>query len=63
MSLEDRIWEASKESQAGQDLWTLYNRLADDVSGEELLIRFDGYVFDLSEEAITLYRKLVKEGA
>jgi len=61
MSIYDRIWEASKESQAGKDLWKLYNTLADDVSDNELLIRLDAYAADLNEEAYALYLKLAKE--
>jgi hypothetical protein len=61
MDIADRIWEASKEGQAGKDLWKLYNELADDVSDDELLIRLDAYVDDLSAEARALYRKLTNE--
>lgn len=63
MNIEDRIWEASKTSQAGKDLWNLLNALSDDVSGDELLARLDSYVSDLSQEAQTLYLKLAKESA
>jgi hypothetical protein len=58
--LTDSIYEASKASQAGKDLWKLYNALADDFEGEDLLGRFDAYVDDLSQEARTLYRALLK---
>jgi hypothetical protein len=59
----DRLYEASRTSQAGKDLWKLYNALADDVSEDELLSRFDAYVDDLSQEARALYRTLAKQGA
>ena len=55
-----RIYEASKTSEAGVELWSLYNVLSDDVSGDELLGRFDAYVDNCSEEAQALYRKLAK---
>ena len=61
MDIADRIYEASKTTQAGKELWKLYNALADDVSDDELLIRLDAYVDDLSAEARTLYRKLTNE--
>ena len=60
--IADRLYEASKINDAGAELWSLYNILSDDVSGNELLGRFDAYVDDLSAEAQTLYRKLVKQG-
>jgi hypothetical protein len=47
-------------SEAGAELWALYNTLADDYSDAELLGRFDAYVDDLSLEAQDLYRKLAK---
>ena len=59
-SLYDAIWEASKTSKAGKDLWRLYNALADEVEGEELLSRFDAYTADLDADAQTLYRTLSK---
>jgi hypothetical protein len=58
--IADRLHKASKINDAGAELWSLYNVLADDVSGDELLKRFDAYVDDLSEEAQALYRKLAK---
>jgi len=58
--ITDRLYEASKESQAGKDLWRLYCILSDDAAGDELNSRFDAYVDDLSPEAIALYRALVK---
>jgi hypothetical protein len=58
--ISERLCEASKISDAGAELWSLYNVLSDDVSGDELLGRFDAYVSDLSEEAQALYRKLAK---
>ena len=58
--ITDRLFEVSKESQAGKDLWRLYCTLCDDVQGEELSSRFDAYVDDLSPEARALYRALVK---
>ena len=61
MDIADRIYQASKTTQAGQDLWKLYNALADDVSDDELLIRLDAYVDDLSAEARALYSKLTNE--
>lgn len=54
------IWEASKTSQEGKDLWKLYNTLSDDFEGDDLLGRFDAYVDDLSPETRALYRALVK---
>ena len=58
--IADRLHEASKINDAGAELWSLYNVLSDDVSGDDLLGRFDAYVDDLSEEAQALYRKLAK---
>ena len=59
-SLYDAVWEASKTSKAGKDLWRLYNALADEVEGEELLSRLDAYVSDLDADAQALYRTLAK---
>jgi hypothetical protein len=59
-SFYDAIWEASKTSKAGKDLWRLYNALADEVEGDELLSRFDAYIADLDADAQTLYRTLAK---
>jgi len=59
--LENLLYEANKTSRAGEDLWNLYSRLADDVSGDELISRFDAYVDDLSPEAGVLYRTLTKK--
>jgi hypothetical protein len=56
--IADRLYEASKVSGAGSELWSLYNVLADDVEGAELLGRFDSYIDNLSAEAQALYRKL-----
>ncbi len=56
--IADRLYEASKTSTAGSELWSLYNVLADDVSGAELLGRFDSYIDNLSTEAQALYRQL-----
>jgi hypothetical protein len=56
--LADRIYAASKVSKAGADLWELFNVLADDVDGDELLGRFDAYVDNLDSEAQALYREL-----
>jgi hypothetical protein len=61
--LYDAIWESSKTSQAGKDLWRLYNILADDVDGDELFSRLDSYIFDLNEKAQALYLKLVKNAS
>jgi len=58
--ISERLYEASTINDAGAELWRLYNVLSDDVSGDELLGRFDAYVNDLSEEAQALYRKLAK---
>ena len=58
--ITDRLFNASKESQAGKDLWKLYCTLSDDVAGDELASRFDAYVDDLSPEAQALYRAIVK---
>ena len=58
--IADLVYEASKTSKAGKDLWELFNILADDVDGEELIGRFDSYVENLDEEAQALYRKLNK---
>jgi hypothetical protein len=58
--ITDRLFEASKTSQAGKDLWKLYCTLADDAEGDELASRFDAYVDDLNPEARALYRALVK---
>ena len=58
--IAERIWESSKTSQAGKDLWKLYNTLADDFEGDDLLSRFDAYVDDLNPETRALYRALVK---
>lgn len=52
------IYEASKTSKAGVELRNLYNTLADDFDGNELLGRFDSYVDDLSNEAQDLYRQI-----
>ena len=59
-SLYDAVWEASKTSKAGKDLWRLYNALADEVEGDELLSSFDAYVSDLDADAQALYRTLAK---
>jgi hypothetical protein len=56
--IANRLYEASKASAAGGELWSLYNVLADDVTGAELLGRFDSYIDNLSAEAQALYRKL-----
>jgi len=47
-------------SEAGAELWALYNTLADDTPEDQLLGKFDAYVDDLSVEAQALYRKLAK---
>jgi hypothetical protein len=56
--IADRLYEASKTSTAGSELWSLYNVLADDFDGADLLGRFDSNVDNLSAEAQALYRKL-----
>jgi hypothetical protein len=56
--LADQIYAVSKTSKAGADLWELFNVLADDVDGAELLGRFDAYVDNLDSEAQALYREL-----
>jgi hypothetical protein len=56
--IADRLYEASKTNNAGIELWSLYNVLADDFDGAELLGRFDSHVDFLSTEAQTLYRKI-----
>ena len=58
--IADRLYEASKINDAGAELWSLFNILADDVDGDELLGRFDAYVDNCSKEAQALYRKLAK---
>ena len=54
------IDEARNTSEAGAELWSLYNVLADEYEGDDLLGRFDAYVSDLSVEAQNLYYKLAK---
>ena len=56
--IAERIFRASQVSEAGAELRELYNVLADDFDGDELLGRFDSYVDNLSAEAQALYRKL-----
>lgn len=56
--LADLLYEVRNESKAGSELWSLFNVLADDVDGDELLGRFDAYVDDLDQECQDLYRKL-----
>lgn len=55
------IEESRQTSEAGTELWTLYNALADEWEGDELDGRFDAYVCDASREAQDLYQKLLKE--
>jgi len=57
----DRIYEASRTSEAGVELRTLFNELADEFDGQELLNRFDANVDNLSEEAQALYRDLKEQ--
>jgi hypothetical protein len=59
--IADRIYEASRTSEAGVELRSLFNTLADEFDGDELLGRFDAYVDNLSPEAQTLYRELKAE--
>ena len=61
--LYEAIWEASKTSQAGKELWKLYNIIADDVDGDDLFSRLDSYVFDLDEKVQALYLKLAKNAS
>ena len=61
--LYEAIWEASKTSQAGKELWKLYNIIADDVDGDDLFSRLDSYVFDLNEKVQALYLKLAKNAS
>lgn len=58
--IAETIYEASKTNEAGMELRNLYNVLADDFDGQELLSRFDAYVDDASQEAQILYRNLKK---
>ena len=56
----DLIYSASETSAAGVELRSLYNALADDFEGQELLARFDSYIDDASADAQDLYRQLKK---
>ena len=55
------LFGASRASEAGHELWSLYNTLADEYEGDDLLGRFDAYVCDLSPEAQRLYQELYNQ--
>lgn len=56
--IAELIYQESRISEAGAELRNLYNVLADDFEGAELLGRFDSYVDNLSAEAQILYRQI-----
>ena len=56
----DRLFNAKKLSIAGEELWTLFNCLADDYEGNELLGKLECYVADYSQEVNDLYYRLSK---
>ena len=56
--IANSVYEASRTSEAGVELRNLYNELADDFDGDELLGRFDSYVDNLSDDAQALYRQI-----
>ena len=56
--IANSVYEASRTSKAGVELRNLYNELADDFDGDEVLGRFDSYVDNLSDDAQALYRQI-----
>jgi hypothetical protein len=57
----NKLFNASKVSAAGVELWNLYDELSNEFSGDKLIGRFDSNVDFLSTDAQALYKQIKKE--